>query len=204
MTNFSGTRSMEFHQSVWFFRSRQWNSIELVIEISKRSALLHFDYELGWTTFLASGTPQQWMSRGKNWKNNFQKIIFPYLKINTFWSITLTPRMFIHSSQEMSVARFGIGSTTIHQISVVHTTWFEHDSRAVCDRVITICCLIVVQDFILSWNLSKSCPLRASSVVLGVFFDFSWLSRRLVVCKWTSDYSHRSISSLMIFAEKFY
>ncbi len=36
----------------------RWNSIDLVIENSKRDATLPFGYELGWTSFLASGTPQ--------------------------------------------------------------------------------------------------------------------------------------------------
>ncbi len=105
MTNFLATRSMDFHQSGWFFRYQtdgipsiwlifqvpdRWNySINLVIEILKRSAPLHFEYELGWTAFLDSRTPQQWISKRKNWKNNFQKNIFPYLKTDALWRITL-------------------------------------------------------------------------------------------------------------------
>ncbi len=74
---------MEFHRSGWFFKCQaRWNSINLVIEISKRSAPLHLVFELGWTAFLASEIPQQWISRKKLWKNNFQKIIFPYLNID--------------------------------------------------------------------------------------------------------------------------
>ncbi len=103
MTNFSGTRSMKFHQSIWYFRYQtngipliwlifqvpdQWNSINLVVEILKHSAPLHFEYELRWTAFLTFGTPQQWISRKKTRKNNFQKIIFPYLKTDAFWKIT--------------------------------------------------------------------------------------------------------------------
>ncbi len=74
ITNFSGTRSMEIHQSGWFFRFSGspaiwlifqwldwWNSINLVIEISNRSASFNFKSELGQTAFLASGTPQQWI-----------------------------------------------------------------------------------------------------------------------------------------------
>ncbi len=68
VTSFLGTRLVEFHWSVWFFRYQtdgtptmclifqvpdQYNSIE----ISKRSASLHFEYELGWTAFFAFGTP---------------------------------------------------------------------------------------------------------------------------------------------------
>ncbi len=73
MTNFSRTRSMEFYQSDWFFTYQineipsiwlifqvpdQWNSINLVIEISKRPASLLFEYELGWTAFLDSRKKQ--------------------------------------------------------------------------------------------------------------------------------------------------
>ncbi len=91
MNNFSGTGSMEFHQYGWFFRYQtngipsnwlifqvpdQWNSINLVIDISKRSVLLHFEHELGWTEFLISGTPQQWISRKKTEKITFKKIFF--------------------------------------------------------------------------------------------------------------------------------
>ncbi len=87
MTNFSGTRSMEFHQSDWFFRYHnngipairlifqvpdRWNSINLVIEISKHSAPLHFEHGLCWTAFLAFGTPQQWISI----KKKCEKITF--------------------------------------------------------------------------------------------------------------------------------
>ncbi len=52
------------------------------------STPLHFEYELGWTAFLASGTPQQWISKGKSEKNNFQKIFFLYLKLDAFWRMT--------------------------------------------------------------------------------------------------------------------
>ncbi len=87
---------MEFYQSGWFFRYQTngipsiWLIFEnLVIEISKCSAPFHFEYELDWTAFLASGTPQQWISRKKTWKNDLKKIIFPYLKNNAFWRTTL-------------------------------------------------------------------------------------------------------------------
>ncbi len=88
LTNFSVTRLMEFHRSVWFFRYQTdgipsiwlifqapnwWNSIDLVIEISKHSASLHFGYELGWIAFLASETPQHWISREKTERITFKK-----------------------------------------------------------------------------------------------------------------------------------
>ncbi len=50
----------------------KWNSIDLDIENSKCNVPLTFEYELSWTAFLACGTPQQWISRGK-WKKDFQK-----------------------------------------------------------------------------------------------------------------------------------
>ncbi len=49
-----------------------WNSIELVTENSKLDSSLPFEYELDWTAFLASGTPQKWISRGKRLKNDLQ------------------------------------------------------------------------------------------------------------------------------------
>ncbi len=96
---FSGTRWMELHQSGWFFRyqsngipsiwlifqvSDLWNSINLVIEISKCTAPLHFKCELSWTAILASGTPQQWISREKTEKITFKKLFFPTWKLTLF------------------------------------------------------------------------------------------------------------------------
>ncbi len=49
-----------------------WNSIELVTENSKWDAPIPFEYELGWIAFLASGTPQKWISRGKRLKNDLK------------------------------------------------------------------------------------------------------------------------------------
>ncbi len=33
---------------------------------------LSFEYEFGWTSFLASGTPEKWISRGKRLKNDLE------------------------------------------------------------------------------------------------------------------------------------
>ncbi len=51
-----------------------WNSIELVAENSKWDASLPFEYELGWTAFLASGTPEKWISRGKMTEKWFSRL----------------------------------------------------------------------------------------------------------------------------------
>ncbi len=65
-----------------------WNSIKRVAEISKwDDTSLPFQYELDWTTSLAFGTSQKWISRGERLKNNFQgqpsdlqyvKIVLPH------------------------------------------------------------------------------------------------------------------------------
>ncbi len=97
---------MEFHGSVLFFRYQtdgirsiwlffevpdQWNSIDLVIEISKCFAFLHFEYEVSWTAFLASGTPQQWISREKTEKK-LSKNYFSLLKKWRFLENHLTTK----------------------------------------------------------------------------------------------------------------
>ncbi len=79
--------SVEANGIVWwptFQVPDRWNSTDLVIENSKWDATLPFEYELSWTAFLVSGTPQQWISRKKYWKTNIQKIIFDDLKIDAF------------------------------------------------------------------------------------------------------------------------
>ncbi len=79
----------QWNSIIWliFQAPDQWNSINLVIEILKRAAPLHFKYELGWTAFFVSGTPQQWIPRKKPEKITF-KNFFSYLKIDAFQRIT--------------------------------------------------------------------------------------------------------------------
>ncbi len=49
-----------------------WNFIKLITENSKWDALLPFEYELDWTTFLASGTSHKWISMEKTLKNELE------------------------------------------------------------------------------------------------------------------------------------
>ncbi len=95
MINFSGTRAIPSIGLI-FQIPDQWNLIYLAdffkcqtdwipliwsLKFQKCSAPLHFKYELGWTVFLASGTPQQLISRGKNWKITFKILFFPTWKL---------------------------------------------------------------------------------------------------------------------------
>ncbi len=83
VADLSGTRPMELNRSGWFFQVPDgWNSINLVIEISKHSAPLYFEYELGWTAFLASGTHSAIdFKKKKTEKTTFKKLFFPTWKM---------------------------------------------------------------------------------------------------------------------------
>ncbi len=82
MTNFSDTRAMKFHRSGWF--SKYQNKGILKFQIGLISLLwvwIGLNYIFGlWDTSAMD-------FKGKNWINNFQKIIFHYLKIDAFQRI---------------------------------------------------------------------------------------------------------------------
>ncbi len=74
LADFSGTRPVEFH---W---SGHWNFKMLCISSLGVWIWLNCIFGL-WD-------PSAMDFKEKNWKNNFQKIIFHYLKIDAFWRIT--------------------------------------------------------------------------------------------------------------------
>ncbi len=97
MTNFSDTRLMEFHQSVWFFRYQT----DVVYFSSTR--LMKFHWSGHWN-FKTLCIPPLWVwievncifglwdtsamdFNGKNWKN-LSKNHFSTLEIDAFWRIT--------------------------------------------------------------------------------------------------------------------
>ncbi len=61
-----------------------WNSIKLITENSKWDAPL-FEYELGWTAFLASRTPQSGFQGGKDWKRTFKVSQLTFSKTSQIW-----------------------------------------------------------------------------------------------------------------------
>ncbi len=88
MTYFSGNRSMEFHQSGWFFKC-QTDGIPLIWSLKFQNSL-HLSplwVWIGLNCIFRLWDTSAMDFKKKKWKNNYQKIIFPYLEIDPFYRI---------------------------------------------------------------------------------------------------------------------
>ncbi len=85
----SSTRLMEFHRPAWFFKYHT-TGIPLIWSLKFQSTLHLSTSSMNWAElhFWPLGYLSNGFQGGRNWKNNFQKIIFHHLKIDTFWRIT--------------------------------------------------------------------------------------------------------------------
>ncbi len=71
----AGAAKFEVFVVICFLHAEGQPAIGILLNWSlkiKNEMPLPFEYELGWTAFLAFGTPPKWISGGKRLKNDFQ------------------------------------------------------------------------------------------------------------------------------------